>query len=126
MNLVPSFFYHITLMVKRNTGYTTSTGAPIFSENGEFYYREYNSQPWRIVPGGWKYYKETWTPSGKIVYATPDRVSRLKTRFNKAARKIQNAYRRYRSVGRKSSPKRSPYTPRSMRKIPNTRVGNNK
>ena len=116
-------------MVKRNTGYTTSTGAPIFSENGEFYYKEYNSQPWSRVPGGWKYYKESRSPSGKIIYES-DRVSRLKTRFNKAARKIQTAYKRYmsarRSVSRKSTPKRSPYTPRSMRKIPNTRMGNNK
>jgi hypothetical protein len=36
-----------------------------------------------------------------------------------AARKIQSAYRRYRSAKR-ASPKRSPYTPRSMRKIPRT------
>lgn len=106
-------------MVKRNTGYTTSTGAAIFSENGELYYREYNSQPWRIVPGGFKYYREMRTPSGRIVYESPDRVSRLKKRFNQAARKIQSAYR---AARRKSSPKRSPYMPRSMRKIPNTRI----
>ena len=116
-------------MVKRNTGYTTNAGVPIFSENGEFYYRAYNSKPWSRVPVGWKYYKESRSPSGKIVYES-DRVSRLKTRFNKAAQKIQSAYRSYRSakrsVSRKSSPKRSPYQPRSMRKIPNTRVGNNK
>lgn len=41
-----------------------------------------------------------------------------------AARKIQTAYRAYKSA--RKSPKRSPYQPRSMRKIPNTRVGNNK
>ena len=38
-----------------------------------------------------------------------------------AARKIQSAYRRYRSAKR-ASPKRSPYTPRSMRKIPRTNL----
>jgi hypothetical protein len=38
-----------------------------------------------------------------------------------AARKIQSAYRRYRSPKR-VSPKRSPYTPRSMRKIPRTNL----
>ena len=38
-----------------------------------------------------------------------------------AARKIQSAYRRYRSPER-VSPKRSPYTPRSMRKIPRTNL----
>ena len=43
-----------------------------------------------------------------------------------AARKIQAAYRRYRSAKRgsaaRASPKRSPYTPRSMRKIPRTNL----
>ena len=38
-----------------------------------------------------------------------------------AARKIQSAYRRYRSPKR-VSPKRSPYTPRSMRRIPRTNL----
>jgi hypothetical protein len=38
-----------------------------------------------------------------------------------AARKIQSAYRRHRSAKR-TSPKRSPYTPRSMRKIPRTNL----
>jgi hypothetical protein len=45
---------------------------------------------------------------------------------NAAARKIQSAYRRYRSAKRgaakRTSPKRSPYTPRSMRKIPRTNL----
>jgi hypothetical protein len=87
-------------MVKRNTGYTTSTGAAIFSENGELYYREYNSQPWRVVPGGFKYYREMRSPSGRVIYESPDRVSRLKKRFNQAARKIQNAFRAHRSAKR--------------------------
>lgn len=47
-------------------------------------------------------------------------------RRNAAARKIQAAYRRYRSAKRgsaaRASPKRSPYTPRSMRKIPRTNL----
>ena len=38
-----------------------------------------------------------------------------------AARKIQLAYRRYRSPKR-VSPKRSPYTPRLMRRIPRTNL----
>ena len=38
-----------------------------------------------------------------------------------AARKIQSAYRRHRSAKR-VSPKRSPYTPRSMRRIPRTNL----
>ena len=38
-----------------------------------------------------------------------------------AARKIQSAYRRHRSAKR-TSPKRSPYTPRSRRKIPRTNL----
>lgn len=43
-----------------------------------------------------------------------------------AARKIQAAYRRHRSAKKgsavRTSPKRSPYTPRSMRRIPRTNL----
>lgn len=55
--------------------------------------------------------------SGSNNYSTFNANARRQT----AARKIQSAYRRYRSAKR-TSPKRSPYTPRSMRKIPRTNL----
>ena len=45
----------------------------------------------------------------------------LNARRQAAARKIQAAYRRHRTPKR-VSPKRSPYTPRSMRRIPRTNL----
>lgn len=119
-------------MVIRNTGYTTNLGEKIFSENGEFYYTNNISGQWNRVPDRWHYYTEMRLPSGERIYVSTKQhpnVGQLKRTYNKAARKIQTVYRRYRSAKRagtrKSSPKRSPYKPRSMRKIPNTRVGNN-
>ena len=55
--------------------------------------------------------------SGGNNYAALGQNARRQT----AARKIQAAYRRYRSPKR-VSPKRSPYTPRSMRRIPRTNL----
>ena len=55
--------------------------------------------------------------SGKNNYAALGQNARRQA----AARKIQAAYRRHRSAKR-VSPKRSPYTPRSMRRIPRTNL----
>jgi hypothetical protein len=55
--------------------------------------------------------------SGNNNYSTFNANVRRQT----AARKIQSAYRRYRPT-RRTSPKRSPYTPRSMRRIPRTNL----
>jgi len=56
---------------------------------------------------------ENWAEARRLVNANARRQA--------AARKIQSAYRRYR-VAKRASPKRSPYTPRSMRKIPRTNL----
>jgi hypothetical protein len=89
----------LKVMVKRVTQYRTRGDRPIYSENGQFYYRRNNDATWRRLSNNSQYYTLLWNrnnPNNNIANAnlsSEGYIANLKRNYNRAARTIQKAVR---------------------------------